>query len=571
MLKGIAASDGIAIGRVLLLKKEIPVIMRKVIPEAEISSQLRVLENALRKSISQLKSIQSESDENMSMILDSHIMILEDTELIDAIRLKIETGKQDAVSAADETLRFFADMFRGMKNDYMKERSEDITDIGYRLIMNMLGREIHSLRSIKEPVIIVAHDITPSDTAQMKKDMVLGFLTDIGGRTSHAAIMARSLEIPAILGLGNITSCVQHGDRVCFDGSEGTVLINPDDQTIDIYSMKAIKLQKEKELLSVYRGRHSVTSDGRKVEICANIGNPSDALRADEYGAEGIGLYRTEFLYMDRPSMPTEEEQFQAYRVVLETMGNRPVIIRTLDIGGDKNLPYLSIPEETNPFLGYRAMRIFLDRPEIFKIQLRALLRASVYGRLRIMYPMISSVEEVRAANLILEECKRELDAEGLRYSDELQKGIMVEIPSAAIAADLIADEVDFFSIGTNDLIQYTCAVDRMNEKISGLYNPFNPAVLRLIKNVIDAAHDNGIWCGMCGEAAADSRLIPLYLGMGLDEFSMSAGSMLKARKLISGLSYEKMQLMSREALRIKTSDDIMAFLAENSAPEFNL
>ena len=571
MLKGIAASDGIAIGRVLLLKKEIPVIMRTVISESEISSQLRILENALKKSISQLKAIQSESDENMSLILDSHIMILEDTELINAIRLKIETGKQDAVSAADETLRFFADMFRGMKNDYMKERSEDITDIGYRLIMNMLGREIHSLRSIKEPVIIVAHDITPSDTAQMKKDMVLGFLTDIGGRTSHAAIMARSLEIPAILGLGNITSSVEHGDRVCFDGSEGTVLINPDDESVDIYSMKAVKLQKEKELLSVFRDRHSVSSDGRKVEICANIGNPSDALRANEYGAEGIGLYRTEFLYMDRPSMPTEEEQFQAYRIVLETMGERPVIIRTLDIGGDKNLPYLSIPEETNPFLGYRAMRIFLDRPEIFKVQLRALLRASIYGKLRIMYPMISSVEEVRSANLILEECKRELDAEGVSYSNELQKGIMVEIPSAAIAADLIADEVDFFSIGTNDLIQYTCAVDRMNEKISGLYNPFNPAVLRLIKNVIDAAHDNGIWCGMCGEAAADSRLIPLYLGMGLDEFSMSAGSMLKARKLISGLSYEKMQIMSRDALKIKTSDDIIAFLAENSAPEFNI
>ena len=571
MLKGIAASDGIAIGRVLLLKKEIPVIMRTVISESEISSQLRILENALKKSISQLKAIQSESDENMSLILDSHIMILEDTELINAIRLKIETGKQDAVSAADETLRFFADMFRGMKNDYMKERSEDITDIGYRLIMNMLGREIHSLRSIKEPVIIVAHDITPSDTAQMKKDMVLGFLTDIGGRTSHAAIMARSLEIPAILGLGNITSSVEHGDRVCFDGSEGTVLINPDDESVDIYSMKAVKLQTEKELVSVFRDRHSVSSDVRKVEICANIGNPSDALRANEYGAEGIGLYRTEFLYMDRPSMPTEEEQFQAYRIVLETMGERPVIIRTLDIGGDKNLPYLSIPEETNPFLGYRAMRIFLDRPEIFKVQLRALLRASIYGKLRIMYPMISSVEEVRAANLILEECKRELDAEGVSYSNELQKGIMVEIPSAAIAADLIADEVDFFSIGTNDLIQYTCAVDRMNEKISGLYNPFNPAVLRLIKNVIDAAHDNGIWCGMCGEAAADSRLIPLYLGMGLDEFSMSAGSMLKARKLISGLSYEKMQIMSRDALKIKTSDDIIAFLAENSAPEFNI
>lgn len=565
MLTGIAASDGIAIGKVLILKKEIPVIMRTVISDSDIKCQIKILEDAIEKSIFQLKTIQSDSDFAMIKILDSHIMILEDIELLNAIRIKIEKGKQDAVSAADETLRFFADMFRGMNNEYMQERSEDITDISYRLIMNMLGREIHSLRSIKEPVIIVSHDITPSDTAQMNKNLVLGFLTDIGGRTSHAAIMARSLEIPAILGLGDITLSVQQEDTLCFDGADGTVVINPDSETIKIYSEKAIKLQKEKDLLSVFKNHKSESKDGHKVEIFANIGSPSDAIKADEYGAEGIGLYRTEFLYMDRPSFPTEDEQFEAYKIVLETMGNRPVIIRTLDIGGDKNLPYLTIPEEANPFLGYRAMRIFLDRPEIFKVQLRALLRASVYGKLRIMYPMISCVEEIRAANLILEECKRELDAEGIVYS-EFEKGIMIEIPSAAIAADLIADEVDFFSIGTNDLIQYTCAVDRMNEKIAGLYNPFNPAVLRLIKNVIDSAHNSGIWCGMCGETAGDSRLIPLYLGMGLDEFSMSASSMLRARKQISQLSYEKMKVMSEEVLKIKTSDDIKSFIAQNCA-----
>jgi len=568
MLTGIAASDGIAIGKVLLLKKEIPVITRTVISDSQIKSNIKVLEDAIEKSIFQLKNIQYDSDPEMIKILDSHIMMLEDIELVNEIRLKIEEGKQDAVSATDETLRFFADMFRGMKNEYIKERSEDITDIGYRLIMNMLGREIHSLRSINEPVIIVAHDITPSDTAQMKKNLVLGFLTDIGGRTSHAAIMARSLEIPAILGLGNITSLVNHADTLCFDGSEGTVIINPDHDTIQKYSEKNLQLQKEKDLLCIFKDRSSVSADGRKVQICANIGNPSDANKADEYGAEGIGLYRTEFLYMDRTGFPSEDEQFEAYKIVLQTMGKRPVIIRTLDIGGDKNLPYLKIPQETNPFLGYRAMRIFLDRPEIFKVQLRALLRASVYGKLRIMYPMISCVEEVRAANLILEECRQELDKEGIKYCSEFEKGIMIEIPSAAIAADLIADEVDFFSIGTNDLIQYTCAVDRMNEKIAGLYNPFNPAVLRLIKNVIDVAHDNGIWCGVCGETAGDSRLIPLYLGMGLDEFSMSASSMLRARKLISGLSYEKMQWMSQEVLKIKTSDDIKSFIATHCIPE---
>lgn len=568
MMTGIAASDGIAIGKVLLLKKEIPVIMRTVISDSEIKPHIKVLEDAIEKSIFQLKNIQSDSDPEMIKILDSHIMMLEDIEFLNEIRLKIEEGKQDAVSAADETIRFFADMFRGMKNEYMKERSEDITDIGYRLIMNMLGREIHSLRSIKEPVVIVAHDITPSDTAQMKKNLVLGFLTDIGGRTSHAAIMARSLEIPAVLGLGNISSLVQDGDTLCFDGAEGTIIINPDPDTIQKYSKKNLQLQKEKDLLCVFKDHSSISADGHRVQICANIGIPSDAKRADEYGAEGIGLYRTEFLYMDRAGFPSEDEQFEAYKIVLETMGNRPVIIRTLDIGGDKNLPYLSIPEEANPFLGYRAMRIFLDRPEIFKVQLRALLRASVYGKLRIMYPMISCVEEVRAANLILEECIQELDAEGIKYCSEFEKGIMIEIPSAAIAADLIADEVDFFSIGTNDLIQYTCAVDRMNEKIAGLYNPFNPAVLRLIKNVIDVAHDNGIWCGMCGETAGDSRLIPLYLGMGLDEFSMSASSMLRARKLISRLSYEKMRLMSEKVLKIKTSDDIKFFIAQNSIPE---
>ena len=565
MLKGIAASDGVAIGKILLLEKEEPVIAKRTIEDNEIDSQKNILLDALAKSKAQLESIKSNAGETMAEILDAHIMILEDTELIDAINMKIELEKQDAISSTDETITFFADLFKNMDNEYMKERAADMIDIGYRIVMNMLGKEIPSLMALEEPVIIVSHDITPSDTAQMKKDMVLGFLTNIGGRTSHSAIMARSLEIPAILGLSDITTKVKNGDIVCFDGEEGIVYLNPDSETINKYNSKSEELSKEKEMLSTLKNQKSESTDGHHIEIAANIGSPEDAKKADEYGCEGIGLYRTEFLYMDRENLPSEEEQFEAYKAVLEIMGERPVVIRTLDIGGDKKLPYLPLPEEMNPFLGYRAIRICLAQPDIFKVQLRALLRASIYGNLRIMYPMISCVEEVRAANAILDECKKELENEGISYSNKIQVGIMVEIPAAAVAADLIADEVDFFSIGTNDLIQYTCAVDRMNEKISHLYNAFNPAVLRLIKNVIDAAHNNNIWCGMCGETAGDKRLIPIYLGMGLDEFSMSASSVLKARKQVSELSYEQMKAMAEKALKLKTSDEIQSFVASSA------
>lgn len=565
MLKGIAASDGVAIGKILLLEKEEPVIAKRTIEDNEIDSQKNMLLDALAKSKAQLESIKSNAGETMAEILDAHIMILEDTELIDAINMKIELEKQDAISSTDETIAFFADLFKNMDNEYMKERAADMIDIGYRIVMNMLGKEIPSLMALEEPVIIVSHDITPSDTAQMKKDMVLGFLTNIGGRTSHSAIMARSLEIPAILGLSDITTKVKNGDIVCFDGEEGIVYLNPDSETINKYNSKSEELSKEKEMLSTLKNQKSESTDGHHIEIAANIGSPEDARKADEYGCEGIGLYRTEFLYMDRENLPSEEEQFEAYKAVLEVMGERPVVIRTLDIGGDKKLPYLPLPEEMNPFLGYRAIRICLAQPDMFKVQLRALLRASIYGNLRIMYPMISCVEEVRAANAILDECKKELENEGISYSNNIQVGIMVEIPAAAVAADLIADEVDFFSIGTNDLIQYTCAVDRMNEKISHLYNAFNPAVLRLIKNVIDAAHNNNIWCGMCGETAGDKRLIPIYLGMGLDEFSMSASSILKARKQVSELSYEQMKAMAEKALKLKTSDEIQSFIASSA------
>lgn len=564
MYQGIGASEGIAFGKVLLLDKEEPIIKKRTIAQADVDGEKQRFANALAQSKEQLQYIQERSKGVMQDIMQTHIMILEDEELIDGVIHRIEQ-LQDATSAADETISFFAEMMNSLDDEYMRERAADMKDIGYRLVMNLLGKSIPSLSDLREPVILVAHDITPSDTAQMKKDMVLGFLTDIGGTTSHAAIMARTLEIPAILGMDDITKTIQSGDYVAFDGGAGIAYKDPSQEIIAQLNQKKETLAHEKELLQIYKNEKTISLDGHQVELGGNIGNPQDAEMADKNGAQGIGLFRTEFLYMDRDAVPTEEEQYQAYREVLEKMNPRPVVIRTLDIGGDKKLSYLPLPEEMNPFLGYRAIRIGLDQPELFKPQLRALLRASVYGNLQIMYPMISSVEQVRAANLILQECKKELDHENLPYSNNIQVGIMIEIPAAAAAADLFADEVDFFSIGTNDLIQYTCAVDRMNEKIASLYNPFNPAVLRLIQQVIDAAHNNGIWCGMCGEAAGDPRLIPLYLGMGLDEFSMSPSAILKARKQIAGLRYSEMKEMAQKALKIKTADEIQAFIFEES------
>ncbi|MDO5096487.1 MAG: phosphoenolpyruvate--protein phosphotransferase [Peptostreptococcaceae bacterium] len=564
MYKGIPASEGIAIGKVLKLEKENPIIDKKQISDREIDEQKNQLTQAVELSKKQLQEIQETSGEVMSAILDAHLMMLEDIELLGMIHSKIENEHQDVVSATDDSVQFFADMLESLEDEYMKERAGDMRDIGYRLIMNLLGKEILSLSTLKEPVIIVADDITPSDTAQMNKNTVLGFLTNVGGRTSHSAIMARTLEIPAIVGLGDISRKVASGDIVCFDGEEGIVFVHPNEEQLQEFQHRKEIYEQKKLLLEQYRNKESITPDGHRVEIAANIGHPKDVNAVNRNGAEGIGLYRTEFLYMDRESMPTEEEQFDAYKSVLEEMQNKPVVIRTLDIGGDKKLPYLPLSEEMNPFLGYRAIRICLDQQEIFKTQLRALLRASVYGNLKIMYPMISSLEEVRLANAVLEDCKKELESEGISYA-KFEVGVMIEIPSAALSADLIASEVDFFSIGTNDLIQYTCAVDRMNEKISSLYNPFHPALLRLIKQVIETAHEHDIWCGICGETAADKRLIPLYLGMGLDEFSMSAGSIPKARKQIAHLSTAEAKQMLAEVLKMKTSAEIEAYMNEKT------
>lgn len=561
MYKGIGASPGIAVGRALLFKKEDIVIEPRAVDDVE-KEHARFRE-ALSKTKEQIEEIKRKTLAEQQAILDAHLMILEDPELIGGVEGAIGAEKINAEAALEKVMNMFIAIFESMENGYMKERAADIRDVGERLLMNLLGKELPNLAKLKEPVIIVAHDLTPSDTAQLDRENVLGFATDIGGRTSHSAIMARTMEIPAVVGLKDITQHVKNGDILVFDGEEGIVLVNPEDALVREYARKREEqLQAKKELRKLINSS-TVSKDGRKVELGCNIGNPKDAKKADENGAEGIGLYRTEFLYMDRTSLPTEEEQLEAYKAVLEIMGKRPVIIRTLDIGGDKELPYMNLPKEMNPFLGYRAIRICLDRKEIFKTQLRALLRAGIYGNLKIMYPMISSVEEVRAANKILEEAKRELQHEGKDYASDIAVGIMVEIPAAAVISDMLAREVDFFSIGTNDLIQYTTAVDRMNEKIAHLYNPFHPALLRLIQLVIDNGHKAGIWVGMCGEAAGDKRLIPVFLGMGLDELSMGAGSILPARKQIQSLSYEEMKVVADQVLQMDTAEEIERFVTK--------
>ena len=432
----------------------------------------------------------------------------------------------------------FVSIFESMDNEYMRERAADIKDVTNRVLRHILGIKVVDLSALSEEVILIAHDLTPSDTATMNKNMVLGFLTDIGGRTSHTAIMARTLEIAAVVGLNDATEKIKDGDFVVFNGETGEVIVNPDKETINKYSQLKAKFDEEKEALKQLIGKASTTLDERHVELAGNIGSPNDLEGLLKNDAEGVGLYRTEFLYMDKEDdFPTEDEQYEAYKAVLEGMNGKPIVIRTLDIGGDKELKYFKMDEEMNPFLGYRAIRLCLDRTDIFKTQLRALYRASVHGKLRIMFPMISSLEELLKAKEILKEVLAEMDAEGIAYSNDVEVGMMIEIPSAAVISDILAKHVDFFSIGTNDLIQYTCAVDRMNQKISYLYNQFNPAVLRLIKMVIDNAHKEGKWVGMCGEAAGDQRMIPILLGMGLDEFSMSPISILPARKFITSVS----------------------------------
>ena len=534
MVKGIAASKWYAIGKVFI-KKDIKININNLKIE-NIDIEIKNLEDALSKTREQLeflrKKIETEVGKEESLVFESHQMILEDPEFIDKAKDMIKNNSVSADYAIDSVKKELVLVMESIDDEYMRERAADIKDVSDRIVRNILGIQ-EEVEITEQNTVVVAHDLTPSDTAQLDKSKVCGFLTNIGGKTSHSAIMARTMEIPAIVGMNNITDIVKNGDIVLVNGVEGYVIINPKDSEIKEFENYIRSYNEEKEKLKALKDVKIYDKNNRQIEICGNIGSTKDVDQVLENGGDGIGLFRTEFLYMDRSNMPSEEEQFNSYKVVLEKMNGKPVVIRTLDIGGDKKLDYLDLGHEMNPFLGYRAIRLCLDRVDIFKIQLRALLRASIYGNLKIMFPMISSIEEFRQAKKILEECKQELINEGVVVSDSIEVGIMVEIPSTAVSASEFAKEVDFFSIGTNDLIQYTLACDRMNEKVSYLYNPMHPSVLSLIKMTIDGAHAEGKWVGMCGEMAGDEEAIPKLLEYGLDEFSMSATSILPAKKQI--------------------------------------
>ncbi|KEZ52739.1 MULTISPECIES: phosphoenolpyruvate--protein phosphotransferase [Metabacillus] len=562
-LKGIGASAGIAIAKAYRLEEpDLTVTKREV---ADKASETARFEEAIQQSKSELEQIKEhafrELGADKAEIFEAHILVLSDPELLNPVKDKISSESVNAEFAMKETADMFVSMFESMDNEYMKERAADIRDVTKRVIGHLLGVEIPNPSMISEEVIIIAEDLTPSDTAQLNRQYVLGFTTDIGGRTSHSAIMARSMEIPAVVGTKKATSDIKNGDIVIVDGIDGDVVINPSEEVIAGFEKKKAQYEVQKAEWAKLVNEETITKDGQHVELAANIGTPDDVRGVLENGGEAVGLYRTEFLYMGRDQLPTEDEQFEAYKAVLQRMEGKPVVVRTLDIGGDKELPYLNLPKEMNPFLGFRAIRLCLEEQEIFRTQLRALLRASTFGNLKIMFPMIAVVDEFREAKAILLEEKAKLVSEGVQVSDTIEIGMMVEIPSTAVLADQFAKDVDFFSIGTNDLIQYTMAADRMNERVSYLYQPYNPAILRLVTLVIEAAHKEGKWVGMCGEMAGDPLAIPVLLGLGLDEFSMSATSILPARSLIKNLSKEEAASFKEEILSMSTTEEVVEFV----------
>jgi phosphoenolpyruvate-protein phosphotransferase (PTS system enzyme I) len=559
-IKGIAASSGIAIAKAYRLENPELVIEKKAVSDT--ATELARLEDALAKSHTELEAIRdhahAELGADKAAIFEAHLLVLSDPELVNPVKDKITSEHVNAEFAMNEVAQMFISMFESMDNEYMKERAADIRDVTKRVLAHILGVHFANPATISEEVVIIAEDLTPSDTAQLNRKYALGFTTDIGGRTSHSAIMARSLEIPAVVGTKEVTSKIENGVMVIVDGLDGEVIVDPTEDVIRQYEEKKAKFEAQKTEWAKLKNEPTVSKDGHHVELVANIGTPSDVEGVINNGGEGVGLYRTEFLYMGRDNFPTEDEQFEAYKAVLEGLSGKPVVVRTLDIGGDKELSYLHLPKEMNPFLGYRAIRMCLDQQDIFRTQLRALLRASVYGDLKIMFPMIATLDEFRAAKAILEEEKANLVTAGTQVSDSIEVGMMVEIPASAVIADLFAKEVDFFSIGTNDLIQYTMAADRMNEQVSYLYQPYNPAILRLVKMVIDAANKEGKWAGMCGEMAGDELAIPLLVGLGLHEFSMSATSILPARTQIAKLSKAEMEELAAKALNMSTAEEVV-------------
>lgn len=564
-ITGIAASPGISIAKAFRLQTPELTVERTTVMDT--NREVLRLEEALAKSKAELETIKEHAGKELGKdkadIFAAHLLVLSDPELINPIKDKITSEQVNAEFALNEVATMFVSMFESMDNEYMKERAADIRDVTKRVMANLLGVTIANPSMISEEVVIISEDLTPSDTAQLNRQYVKGFTTDVGGRTSHSAIMARSLEIPAVVGTKTVTSTIENGMFVIVDGLDGKVIVNPTEDVVKQYQAKKAAYEAQKAEWAKLVTEKTVTADDHRVELAANIGTPDDIKGVLANGGEGVGLYRTEFLYMGRDTLPTEDEQFEAYKAVLEQMGDKPVVVRTLDIGGDKELPYLDLPKELNPFLGFRAIRLCLEMQDMFRTQLRGLLRASVYGNLKIMFPMIATLDEFRRAKAILIEEKESLQVKGIPVSDHIEVGMMVEIPATAVMADFFAKEVDFLSIGTNDLIQYTLAADRMNERVSYLYQPYNPAILRLIKNVIDAAHKERKWVGMCGEMAGDEVAIPILLGLGLDEFSMSATSILPARSQILRLSKAELQAVVEHVLTMSTAGEVERFIKD--------
>ena len=576
VIKGIAASPGIVIGKAFLINSQTLSITKRKIPKEELPLEIARFEEALIKTRSEIievkKKITNELGGEHGEIFDAHLLVLEDRALIEEVIAGLKKDRASVEYVFSRVLERYTSAFTRIDDEYLRERLSDIQDVGKRILQNLLGGEKTMLKDLKEEVIVVAYDLSPSDTASMQRDKVKAFITDIGGRTSHTAIMARSLEIPAVIGVEIGTREIKNGDTVIVDGNCGLVLVNPDRVTIQKFRKSKKELAELQRDLVKIRKLPAKTKDGYHVQLSANIEFQEELSSVISHGADGIGLYRTEYFYMNRSGLPTEDEHFEAYKKVAEKIKPQTVIIRTMDLGGDKFISQLEVPRELNPFLGWRAIRFCLARPEIFKVQLRGILRASAYGSLKLMYPMISGVEELKEANKILEKCKRELEKEKINYNRDIEVGAMIEIPSAALTSDILANEVDFFSIGTNDLIQYSLAVDRSNEKIAYLYNPAHPAVLRLIQNVINTGHNKGLWVGMCGEMAADPAMALLLLGLGLDEFSTSPLMVPQIKKLIRSVRMEDAQKMAKEALKLSSGNRIKKFVEEKLkriAPEF--
>lgn len=562
---GVPSSPGLAIGKVYILHEAEINIDKSNIEHNQVEQEIQKIKKSFVDSRFQIEEIYIKTLETVgeeeANIMQSHLMIAEDPVFFESVKDLIENELIKAEYALTKSVEAQVELFLQIDDPYIRERAADIKDVGIRTLKNMLGISIKDISNMKEDVIIVANEITPSIMATVDRVHVKGIIAEIGGATAHTAILARNMEIPAILGAKGMLSLVKEGQLISIDGSKSVVDLELNSEKISEFEKKVALNSKIKTELSMLKEVKAKTLDGHVIELAANIGMPEDAEKAMEYGAEGVGLFRTEFLYMDRDRQPNEEEQFASYKKAVEIMGDRPVIIRTLDVGGDKEIPYFKLPKEENPFLGYRAIRICLEDVELFKTQLRAILRASKFGRILIMYPMISSVDEVIRANQILEEAKQELKEKGQTFDEEIQVGIMVEIPSAAIAADLIVKEVDFFSIGTNDLTQYTLAVDRGNEKVSTIYESMHPSVLRLIRNVIEVSHGKGKFTGMCGELAGNPLATVLLLGMGLDEFSMSPSSILKVKKIVNSVNISYARQVAQHAMTLSSALEIENYM----------